>query len=210
MNTSKVWFQNLNSLFNEKNKQIFFPKRNMILEEKLNSIMRLSIYIAIILVLYTQNIQYIYIPIFIGILTYIIYKNRDNRDNFTDYNYKYIEPTVNNPFMNILSTDYIDNPNRESINKKPNLNLDINSIINKKFNKNLYKDFSDVFEKENSQRQFYTTPITTIPNKQTKFANWLYNRGPTCKEGNGKQCIKNIDEPLYNLDKKNFKPLYDI
>lgn len=148
--------------------------------------------------------------ILIGLLTVIIYKNKNDKDFFTDYNYNYVRPTKDNPFMNILLTDYKNNPNRESLNKKPNNNLNIKKLIDKKFSKNLYKDFSDVFEKQNSQRQYYTTPITTIPNKQKQFANWLYDIGPTCKEGNGEKCIKKLHNPLYNLDKKNFKPLYDI
>uniref|UniRef100_A0A6C0IWA7 Minor capsid protein P9 transmembrane helices domain-containing protein n=1 Tax=viral metagenome TaxID=1070528 RepID=A0A6C0IWA7_9ZZZZ len=207
---NQIWFKNLKKFFKQENLKKFFPKVNMSLDEKLNSIFRLSIYITIILIFITQNIEFISVIVLIGLLTYIIYKNKNKKDFFTDYDYNYVQPTDDNPFMNILLSDYIDNPNRESLNKKPNVDLNIKKLIDKKFSKNLYKDFSDVFEKANSQRQFYTTPITTIPNKQNKFANWLYNRGPTCKEGNGEQCIKNLHNPLYDLDKKNFKPLYDI
>ena len=50
------------------------------------------------------------------------------------------------------------------------------------YNSSIYRNLSDVWERENSQRMFYTTPIQTIPNNQTDFANWLYKTGPTCKE----------------------------
>ena len=30
------------------------------------------------------------------------------------------------------------------------------------------------------KRNFYTTPINTVPNNQTEFAKWLYDKGPTC------------------------------
>ena len=56
-------------------------------------------------------------------------------------------------------------------------------------------DIDDIYSKYNSQRQFYTMPNTSIPNKQKEFALWLYNRGPTCKEGNGYQCFANMHHP---------------
>ena len=45
------------------------------------------------------------------------------------------------------------------------------------------------------ERQFYTTPINTIPNDQTEFAKWLYDSGPTCKEKTT-ECINTIPERL--------------
>ena len=196
------WSDSIKILYeNDKLKQ-FFPQKNMTLEERLNSIVRLSLYISSVLVIYSRNHQYIYIFFIALILTYLIYKNRYNayNDYFLDYAnnlvHKYIEPTKNNPFMNISLDDYTKNPNRESMSKKKN----VNNEIKNKFNIDLYKDFGDVFEKENSQRQFYTTPVTTIPNKQDEFADWLYGNEPakSCREGNPEQCVKNIYSPLYN------------
>ena len=51
-----------------------------------------------------------------------------------------------------------------------------------------------LFNNKSSQRQFYTLPSTTIPNDQGGFANWLYNRGPSCKQGNGDQCWRNVSQ----------------
>ena len=99
--------------------------------------------------------------------------------------------------MNISLNDYVKNPNRESIIKNGE-NNNINEQINDKFNINLYKDVGDIFGKENSQRQFYTTPITTIPNDQGKFAKWLYKVPKTCKEGSGLQCNSNNYNPPYS------------
>ena len=50
------------------------------------------------------------------------------------------------------------------------------------YNSSIYRNFEDVFERENSQRMFYTLPIQTVPNDQADFANWLYKSGPTCRE----------------------------
>jgi hypothetical protein len=109
-----------------------------------------------------------------------------------------VKPTVDNPFMNILLNEYEDNPKREAVIKTDLINNDeIKEDIEDKFNHNLYKNVSDIWNKRNSQSQFNTNPITTIPNDQTAFAKWCYQRQPTCKEGNGEQCIKNNYNPLY-------------
>jgi hypothetical protein len=53
------------------------------------------------------------------------------------------------------------------------------------YNSSIYRNLEDVWERENSQRMFYTVPIQTVPNSQTDFANWLYKTGPTCHENSG-------------------------
>ena len=196
----EFWSNNYRILFDFKKIKEFYPKENMSLERKLNSIVRLIFYISIFLIVYKRNFNYLYFFILFLIIKFLIYKNKENEyDNFyvndeQEIVNQFVKPTKNNPFMNISLDDYKKNPNRESISKKKNVNKQIES----KFNIDLYKDFSDVFEKHNSQRQFYTTPITTIPNKQKDFANWLYNTPKSCKENNGKQCYKNIYNPLYD------------
>ena len=96
--------------------------------------------------------------------------------------------------MNVLMSDYIENPNREPACP---LDEEIKEKIEESFNFNLYKGLNedDLFNRNNSQRQFYTNPATTIPNDQTSFANWLYKTSPTCKE-NTIGCSRNIYEPL--------------
>jgi hypothetical protein len=54
--------------------------------------------------------------------------------------------------------------------------------MDRTFGHNLFTDVDDLFGKMNSQRQFYTMPSTTIPNKQGEFAKWLYSNPKTCKE----------------------------
>ena len=150
--------------------------------------------------------------IFLGtmVLTYLIYTYSPNKktesgsgsgsgsvENFQNETDSFLQdkvcvtPTVDNPFMNINLTDYQDKPNRVVCDDLLD-NKQVQSDIEQKFMKNLYQDTGDIWNKNNSQRQFYTMPNTTIPNKQKDFALWLYNRGPTCKEGNGYQCNANI------------------
>ena len=102
------------------------------------------------------------------------------------------KPTADNPFANIVFSDYLD---AGSVPEPCNIdNKDVQTSMQNLYNSSIYRNIDDVFERENSQRIFYTVPITTIPNKQTEFANWLYKSGPTCKE-NSANCTY-YEEPL--------------
>lgn len=193
----ELWYNNIEVLFKLNRIDEFFPTTDMSIEEKLNSIVRLSIYISLILTSYSLNSKYLYIAIIVMILTTIIYIHRseDLNENFQET--EYVRPTKNNPFMNILPDDYITRPNRESLNKaNMYVNDKLNKYIDTKYSYNLYRDADDLFDNNTTQRQFYTMPVTTIPNQQTKFAKWLYATPPTCKEGNGNQCVANNFEFL--------------
>jgi len=196
------WFKDAKILFNKDKLTHFVPTKTMTYNETLNAYTRLSIYLGVLLYMYSGKYHYLYIIIIGLISTYLIYKKKENINEMfieeSKYPVNYVLPTKNNPFMNPLMTDYIDNPTRKAYSAKfrpPNKEID--KRIKDTFNINLYKDLSDVFEKENSQRQYYTVPSTTIPNNQRTFANWLYNTPPTCKEGNGAQCVANVYTPLY-------------
>ena len=173
------WTNNLSILFNNNNYLKFFPNAEMTTVEKLNSIFRLSIYLGIALVLSSNNYKFFFLPIVIGVLTYVINNNYLTKVDtfFQKYNDERTKPTFNNPFMNPnLITD---ERTRQSACKPTE---DIKEEIEDKFNTNLYRDVGDVYNKSHGQLNFHTVPSTTIPNEQTKFAKWLYKTGPTCKE----------------------------
>ena len=140
-----------------------------------------------------------------GIITYLIYVFNDNLEPYSDFKTEhesiYVSPNIDeneckiptkdNPFMNPLLTDKRTNKKAcKSYN-----NREIQKQINNNFNNRLYKDVSEVFNKNNSQRSFYTVPSTTFPNDRDKFTKWLYKLPKTCKEGNGDQCVGNIQTP---------------
>jgi hypothetical protein len=94
------------------------------------------------------------------------------------------KPTVENPFNNIVFSDYTD-----SLNMAEPCNIDDKDVkeMQNLYNSTIFRNIDDVWERENSQRIFYTMPIKTVPNDQTNFANWLYKTGPSCKE-NSQNC----------------------
>jgi hypothetical protein len=86
-------------------------------------------------------------------------------------------PTKNNPFMNPNITDY----NNGYVPAACNVDDDqIKDDMYVNFNEDLFRDVDEVWERENSQRQFYTIPNTAVPNNQVEFAKWLY-KAPSCK-----------------------------
>ena len=208
--SNKFWVNDIGVLFHQDKLTKFFPDEKMSLEEKLNSIVRLSVYVSILLFVYNKNYNNIYFFLITLVLTYFIYKysNKDAQtETIKEHLYekgkkdllltekKIVKPTNNNPFGNILLSEYQTHPNRDT-----NIDVDNKQVmedVSDKFNTNLYKDVNDILNRNNSQRQFFTNPIRTIPNKQNEFAKWCYGKPKTCKENNGHQCAANNFTPLY-------------
>lgn len=116
----------------------------------------------------------------------------------------FIHPSRENPFQNVMLTDYDYNPNKKpagpSYNKKVNddvlsqakkivqeLNPDQPDIADK-----LFKDLGDQYVFEQSMQPFYSTASTTIPNDQGAFADFCYGSMVSCKEGNLFACARNL------------------
>ena len=94
-------------------------------------------------------------------------------------------PTPANPFMNVLVTEIGDNPYRAPAASV--LSEDVRAELDTYFQTMFASDPGDVFNHTSSQRNWVAAPVTTIPNDQSAFANWLYRvPGQTYKEGNMK------------------------
>tara|TARA_Y100000389_G_scaffold172315_1_gene180652 strand:+ start:188 stop:865 length:678 start_codon:yes stop_codon:yes gene_type:complete len=206
-----LWITNIPILYEKKYLFEIIPLKGFDFNRKLNALVRLSVYYSLIVfILNRDNTEVFYIPLVVAILTYILsnkFKETSiNQTNVELFNNKINEeenneelvqalndscriPTKNNPFMNPTIMDYgIENvkPACPSYNNKG-----IQKNIEKNFDEGLFRDVSDIFGKNNSQRQFYNVAQRgTIPD-QGAFAQWLYGSLPTCKEGNGLQCAAN-------------------
>jgi hypothetical protein len=227
-NETEFWLDHPTILIEKQYIFDVIPTKEMNTTEKLNSLMRLSIYVGIVLYILTSKYEYLYIPIVTSFITILIeksYKDQiehyfqfytekstrylndglDNNDPIEDnsrfYNDPYqnregeketqeiinrnyknkVLPTNENPFMNInLITNDMTRKNTSAVPSWNNIEVQKN--INDKFNVNLYRDAGDLYAKNNSQREYYTMPSTTIPNNQNEFAKFCYQTGPTCKE----------------------------
>ena len=190
-----IWYENPTILFKNNRWALFFPNETMTTAEVLNTFMRFSIYLFIILSVINDETTTIIIPIFMGVLTWFLYSyseyNKRNKkffdeDDYSHYNqYGDTLPTKQNPFMNTLLTDLSTGTKREPAADPDD--PEVKKMIEYNFNKDLYKDADDLYNKNNSQNRFVTMPNTNeygIASGDTvKFANWLYNTpAPTCKE----------------------------
>ncbi len=93
-------------------------------------------------------------------------------------------PTNDNPFMN----PSIDDMNKEHPVSCNEDDEKISTEIHNAYNDDIYRDINDVFDRKNSQRQFFTV-AHNIPNDQEGFARWCYNFPPNCKSNT---CAQNI------------------
>lgn len=117
---------------------------------------------------------------------------------------KYTAPTKENPMMNVLVNEIKDNPNR--LSAEPSFNEAVENNINEKTKDFVVEQFSgdpkirellfgDMVESvvfDQSMRNFYATPSTTVPNDQGAFAQFLYGGHTTCKEGDPAACEKQV------------------
>lgn len=197
-----IWYKDIPGFITDKTYMRFFPSPEMSLAEQLNSIMRLSIYFAAIVFIFKKDANILFVPIFGAVFTYLIYsvdeKNRlgdrgilEKMGLGEEYGTGRLcaKPTKDNPFMNVLMSDYEKNPGRP---RACRLEGRVKDEVKSNFEHNLYRDVDDIYHKKASDRQFYTTPSTTIPNDMGSFGQWLYGTPKTCKEGNGGRCYNNM------------------
>jgi hypothetical protein len=163
----------------------------MTTNEKLNAITRFMIYLGVLLMLIYGSITPIYIPLIAGLLIYLVHEHYpqilEQKAGGTENSQM---PSENNPFMNVLLTDYA-NPQRD-----PAADVSLPAVqdkIEQNFSTGLYRNSNDVWNNANSQRQYYTNPSTTIPNDRESFMKWCWNTPYTCKDGNLSRCLKYED-----------------
>jgi Ca2+/Na+ antiporter len=178
------------------------PSYDMTFKEKIMILGNLILFISFIATLVFRDISFVLFAVIVLLLMYYIYLyDRDKKKktieklgmeniNFIDDSYC-IQPSIENPLMN---PNMIDDGNNSNNNIKAcNIeNCGIKRKIDSYFKQRLYKDVNDIYDRNFSQRQFYTVPASTIPNDQEGFSHWLYYRKKTCKENNGNQCFNNI------------------
>jgi len=94
----------------------------------------------------------------------------------------YTPPAAKNLFMNVLIDEYKYNPDRPAA--APVTDPIVKQAMDDYFRVQWFSDPTDIFGKNQSQRQFVTQPSTSIPNDQKSFQEWLYKiPGKTLKEG---------------------------
>lgn len=209
-----------------------YPSENMSSTQKLNAITRSVIILTIMGGFFTNYIRlWIIAFITLAAIWYLHYYqskvkkvrfvdeafgNPDEVDGTTKENIKNImdtkslpkdlfsDPKSNNPFGNVILTDY-DHP-EDKKPAPPSYNKRINDTIvtqtkqsildnnpeQPHITNKLFSGLDDDLAFEQSMRPFYSMPNTTIPNDQNAFAEFCYGSMVSCKEGNAFACARNL------------------
>ncbi len=190
MDTDDIWFKNPQILIDRVVE--FVPMPDMTFNEKLNSFVRFSFITALFLILYNKNYYILLFPIFaIGITIYFgRIKQKNNFENIMFDNgigdfRKCSLPTEENPYMNLILTDFEDN-----IDKQPACDVS-NPVVKSLIKKYDFKDLrnvGDVYNVAERGNRFYTLPSTTPSQiEREDFANFVYKiNKKTCKEDSTK------------------------
>jgi hypothetical protein len=202
--SSKIWYRDFKSFVAWDHLWEFIPLPAMTLTQKLNAVMRFSIYATITMLVLRNDLKVLYVALLsvgftVAMNTFYesekmeFYTKHRTQDLMVDPHTKKAcaLPTKNNPFANILVSDFAINPTR-----KPGCDITkprMKRMTENLFRHNLYKDIDDIWGRKTTSRNFYQTPIQTIPNQQGDFATWLYGQGGrrSCKEGDGVSCMRN-------------------
>ena len=206
------WYRDVRTLWRRPLE--FFPTRDQSHGERLNSMVRLTLYCSVALLVYSRRPRYLVLGVLIVVLASMAFAMRPtvpgrfipvgsspaatssgieeamtsagpawaagpaSADVRGEGGQACTWSTPENPFANPLPTDYADNPLRP-----PACNFDdMKRDVRRNFNRGLVRSSLDVYEKENSQRQYYTMPTTTTFPDTKAFANFLGVTKQTCKE----------------------------
>jgi hypothetical protein len=176
-----IWYDEPSVLLDDRR---FFPTGDMTKVEKLNALMKYSLVLFVVLALFRQSTDTVYIPVLVAVMTWFLNEYGAKSEGL-DPSGEFVRlPRNDNPFMNTLLTEV---GKKDLPQAAPHAHPKIKKDVEYLFNKNVYKDAEDIYNKNNSQRQFFTMPNTNefgVKNGDSvKFANWLYNKpAPTCKE----------------------------
>lgn len=114
-------------------------------------------------------------------------------------------PTKKNPMMNVLMTEYKDDPNRPRAKPafapkvRENIDEKTQQQVEDDLDEKLFKDLGDEIQFDRSMQQFYTTANTEIPNDQKAFADFCYGNMSSCKDGEVDKCFNNNEKIGQNL-----------
>lgn len=191
MYNEKYFTQDLKVLVD--NPLSFFPSSKNDIIENLNAVVRFGIYASIILAAYHKKPEYIFLCVIGFVISYLMFLYYDIQlvEEFSDEldsikNSNYTKPTLNNPMMNVLVTEYQseDRPEAYPVTDTSKEGYLVKKDMEDKLNFNLFRDVGDIYNNKHSQREFYTMPNTTVPNNLEKYIDFVYNkdRQPICKE----------------------------
>lgn len=183
MQSDKIWFEDVSVL--PRRWTEFFPTPDQTAEERVNALVRLIAYATLAAFVYNRQARTLVMgAATIAVVSFAFGQQRPERFptraaepiRGADGPAKCTRPTKDNPFANALLTDL-------AKDRSPACAYDsVKDTIRTHFNDGLIRNVEDVYETQNSQRQFYTMPVTTGVPDTGAFAQFLYGSARSCKE----------------------------
>lgn len=187
----QIWFKNPTILFDRDTWSKFVPTKEMTTAEALNSVVRFSTYFSLLLFMATGVGGYVMsIPIvmLVSILLDNLFPNGKTIESFIGKEDEkigkaYTMPSKENPFMNVLLTEIIDDPNRQDAAPTNRRDVKVEMMKSFKETSDIYMDTSDLFDQTQAMRTFHTMQSAMVPNDLDGFKKWL---------------AKDLDKPDYS------------
>lgn len=168
--TESFWYTEPNVLFRQDTWYMFVPQPTMTVREALNAVVRFSVYLAALLFVTSRDPWYLTIIPIVMVLTVFLHRTFPQAKKIVSEGFtsgpvvsgytgdERSRPTPDNPFMNPMLTDILDNPERPPA-------AEITSTatrdeVNEAFaqTSNIYMDTTDMFNLVQSQRNFHAVP----------------------------------------------------
>ncbi len=202
MQRDPVWYEDIRVI--PRGWNAFWPRASMTVEERTNAIVRLLLYVTIAVYAYNRDIRVVGVGIAAIAATSLFHRRSPSvpvsaygttaADSSTGATLGTLSsiggpnaPTVapagrvacrrstpTNPFANYLLGEPGDVPPACPYDEHKD-------AIRENFNKDLYMDSTDLWEKHNSQRQFFSMPYAKMPDTKA-FGEFLAAPHRTCKE----------------------------
>ena len=175
----------------------FVPTNDMTVPEALNAVLRFTVYSSILVAIVARRTDYLLlIPLVMVASIFLVRlfpKTQMIQETFENIKGRGVgsaaTPTSDNPFMNVLFTDYVDNPSR--VSAPPDVtSAALDSSIREAFSKtsDLFMDTSDTYGLMESSRRWVTQASTTIPNDLEGFQSFL-NKDNVSRKGKSEDYV---------------------
>jgi len=177
----------------------FLPTNDMTVPEALNAVVRFTVYSALLVAIVARRTDYLLlIPLVMVasvVLVRLFPKTQMVQETFETMKRRaksaehFTTPSADNPFMNVLMTDYVDDPAR--VSAPPDVTSSaLDSSIREAFSKtsDLFMDTSDTYGLMESSRHWVTQAATTIPNNLEGFQAFL-NKDNVSRKGKSEEYV---------------------
>ena len=178
----------------------FVPTNDMTVPEALNAVVRFTVYSALLVAIVARRTDYLLLIPLVMVVSVVLVrlfpKTQMIQETFNNLKRRakgeaehFSTPSADNPFMNVLFTDYVDDPAR--LSAPPDVTSSaLDSSIREAFSKtsDLFMDTSDTYGLMESSRNWVTQAATTIPNDLEGFQAFL-NKDNVSRKGKSEEYV---------------------